>query len=76
MQRKHGAGDALESLPSKEQQCLNPGFQGGGRPAAAVRPQRDGEAQAWPVVAAQSGNAGGLLGAKAAAAGEEEAVRQ
>ena len=75
MQRKHGAGDALESLPSKEQQCLNPGFQGGGRPAAAVRPQRDGEAQAWPVVAAQSGNAGGLLGAKAAA-GEEEAVRQ
>ena len=55
MQRKHGAGDAIRVSPP-EGAMFESWFEGG-------MEQTTGMGKPWPV-AAQSGNAGGLLGAK------------
>ena len=55
MQRKHGAGDAIRVSPL-EGAMFESWFEGG-------MEQTTGMGKPWPV-AAQSGNAGGLLGAK------------
>ena len=65
MQRKHGAGDAIRVSPL-EGAMFESWFEGG-------MEQTTGMGKPWPV-AAQSGNAGGLLGQAKQGCSEEEAV--